>query len=437
MQGGKAPDAAWVERTLTDVITSLGGTPGDAMKQLAGGIAAAMSGPNRCFHDLRHLEDVSNSAPSVEVLSILFHDLVQTHVDGDIPRVYRSRLADAVIDGGSGLIWKKPDTHHAREHRLCGQLFDLDRDANGANEAWSALLAFRLLDGHLPRSVQAHVACCIEATIPFRQPSNGDDGPAERLHQRLTAADEEFELGLGEQGCLEAVHASVGVANRDVANFSGGTISFLENTHRLLHESRFSQGQAREPRCGEQRRALDRMEGFLSHLDAGLVFRSFRGVPSDAEMSSLQEAARQNLELGSRCLRAEMLAAAILEALTLRSGGDMAVEQVTGSNERDRLAGSLKAAGLPTHEVDEQFLEILESPPPADRPEPGLIPVATWLLRVLGEEETERLLGRYRSTLESLDCGLLDALPDTIRQTLIEAATLVLPQRREELLALS
>ena len=73
MNDGVGPGVAWVARKLSETLTELGGSTDTGIDPLAEDIATAMSGQNRFFHALSHLQDVSRSAdplptPLVRVL---------------------------------------------------------------------------------------------------------------------------------------------------------------------------------------------------------------------------------------------------------------------------------------------------------------------------------------------------------------------------------
>src|SRR5690606_21552825 len=142
------------------------------------------------------------------------------------------------------------------------------------------------------------------------------------LARRLAELDSTLALGLGAGGVDHAVRRAVRVANQDVGNFAfDDPAAFLSHTWEILPDA---DPRLRTPAytLGEYRVAMTRMEGFLSNLDPDRVFRSYRGVPDDAELARLRVASRANVARGRRYLRQKLLAARVLETLAELSGGD-------------------------------------------------------------------------------------------------------------------
>lgn len=115
---------------------------------------------------------------------------------------------------------------------------------NGINEFLSAVVAVRQLEGHLSNDQLARIVCCIEATIPFKNCSDGhNDNTAhmERLYTNMVEAKTDCNLSLTDEELGESVQLAAFLANEDIGNF--GTEDrywFLDNTWSLLPESNTS-----------------------------------------------------------------------------------------------------------------------------------------------------------------------------------------------------
>ncbi|MFK7989931.1 MAG: hypothetical protein AB8I08_28180 [Sandaracinaceae bacterium] len=293
-------------------------------------IHSSMSGRGRSYHTVEHVFQVDGGVDAIGTLAILFHDTVYCEIDGGLPRGLEQYLGDALqVDGDHvelGPFDPKEDTMRALTARIFG--FTPGQAVTfqtGLNELASALLAVRSLDSHLSPAELAQVVTCIEATIPFR-PQEAE----ETLATRLTEADGEHGLGLGDEGVAVAVRRAVRVANSDVGNFAyDDAAAFLSHTWEIIPETNPT---LRAPAytLGEYRQAMAKMESFLRNLDAGRVFRTFRGTPSDEALADMLGRAKANLRRGSRYLRQKHLAARFLETLADLSGGDAPVSLFMG-----------------------------------------------------------------------------------------------------------
>ena len=307
-------------------------------------IHSSMSGRGRSYHTVEHVFQVEAATARHQVdpigtLAVLFHDTVYCEVDGGLPRGLQAHLSDALhVEANHVELWPfepRDDPKRALVARLFG--FNPGQAVtfqSGLNELASALLAVRALGSHLSAAELAQVVTCIEATIPFRV-----DEAEETLAARLTEADQEHQLGLGPEGVEAAVRRAVRVANRDVGNFAyEDAAAFLSHTWEILPETNPT---LRAPAytVAEYRSAMTKMEGFLSFLEPGKVFRSFRGTPSAADLEGMQTRAAQNIARGSRYLRQKHLSARFIETLAALTGGDAPVSLFMGDlpNESDAL----------------------------------------------------------------------------------------------------
>jgi hypothetical protein len=327
-------------------------------------IHASMSGRGRSYHTVDHVFDVNGGADAIGSLAVLFHDTVYCEVDGGLPRGLEQHIGDALTLEGNRVGLGPFDPKQDVLRGLVAQLFGYTPGqavTSGLNELASALLAVRALKSHLDLAELAQVVTCIEATIAFRPP-----GSEEQLFERLFAADESFQLGLGRDGVERAVARAVKVANRDVGNFAYEDAgAFLSHTWEIIPETNAT---LRAPAYTlvEYRIAMTKMSGFLGSLTPERVIREFRDTPDRATLEEQRERTAINLARGTRYLREKLLAARVLETLAALTGGDAPVSLFMGDlpgeheHSRLRLETLLAHPSKPTaDDVDPEVLRLL------------------------------------------------------------------------------
>ncbi len=420
----KPPTLQRLVEMFRNALQELGRSPRDAeLEEWAVLIHASMSGRGRSYHTVEHVFAVDDGTDAIGSLAVLFHDTVYCEVDGGLPRGLEPHLSDALeVDGDHvelGAFDPKEDPLRALVARLFG--FTPGQAVTfqtGLNELASALLAVRALRSHLDPSELAQVVTCIEATIPFR-PQEAE----ETLAARLTEADREHSLGLGDAGVDAAVRRAVNVANRDVGNFAyEDPAAFLSHTWEILPETNPT---LRMPAytLGEYRRAMARMEGFFGSLNAERVYRVFRGTPPVEELASLLTRSRRNLARGTRYLREKLLSARLLESFAMLTGGDAPVSLFMGDLPHDGEGDSLrledmlpKLAAPSATDVDPDVLRLLKE---GRKKESAFdlrhSPLAAYLYARLGDAASDRALASEDGW------PFLEALP---RDQVLEVATL-------------
>jgi hypothetical protein len=329
----------------------------------------SMSASSRNYHSVQHVFDISRDLrDSIAILAAIFHDCIYYHVDGRLT-VIQARLLEGVFqtddDGTSQMI--------AHRESVCSiKAPEQDRDPlvlmvemifgftygqivgpqNGLNEFLSAVIAVRTLNEHLPMSILAQIACCIEATIPFRSLIDGIE-PMDKLYCHMQKTRNMFELDLTDPQLVECVQRACILSNFDVGNFgSDDRHWFLDNTWSLLPETNESLRQQYLYTAKEFHHAVFKMNGFFSFLKPGVVFQSFQGVPCEEEMSLLVKACTENLEIGKKYVGAKLLAVGVLTAFAELTGGDAPM--------------SLFMGDLPSrHHVSTKLEDSLPSPPAA------------------------------------------------------------------------
>ena len=311
-------------------------------------INEAMTAEARSFHTPEHVFDLVDPGNPYMTLAALFHDLVYYQVDmGFIPQI-KEALEPSIEPWDGGLRLKPGIRENDRELLLCMEVFDVKGGQKlapfgGMNEFLSALVMARKLGGVVKEQDLILATACIEATIPFRPKDAHDRTPAERLAQRLQAANANLRLGLGREKIEQAVRWAVTFANRDVANFAERDVTrFLDNTWKLLPETNPSLRTLGVYSIKSYRVALQKMEGFLCSVDPATIFAQYAGAPPENEYRQMRQRGERNVSTACEYLGIKLLTAAILEALAEISGGDAPVSLFMGDIGADQKGSRLE-----------------------------------------------------------------------------------------------
>ncbi len=339
------------EERLSWALGELGANPPlEHLTELSRLIVDGTSGRWRYFHNPDHLFAVAGEEDPVEVLAGLYHDLLYVQVDQAIFLNLACQVSAVVAQDGDRLMIRTED---ALPDVLAialsmavfgfepGQILDPQL---GQNEFLSAVVAARVLDPYLEIADLARVLACIELTIPFRRPDAEGLSPAEGLMRRMQAADAGFALGLGEDGCEDAVHRAIRLTVRDLSGFTLSSAHFMDNTWCLLPETNNVLLNAKGYSVRDYRRSLMSTHDFFGRVDPGEIFPSFRGQPDAATRDKLARDAGHNLEVGHLYLTAKLAALGVLEALSERVGVQTPVSL---------LMDDLESPSLPHLEVPE------------------------------------------------------------------------------------
>jgi hypothetical protein len=324
--------AGTIHRTMqvfNEAIQGLGITvPLREIERISIMINKAMSSSARSFHTTSHIFNLIEDHKPLQVFAALFHDVVYFHIDnGFIPEIEKILMPYINIkDGVVSLKTKLPKDDKAIAmnclifDKKAGDVLD---PFSGLNEFLSSLLMTKELELYLePRDI-VKIAASIEATIPFRKKEENGEGPATRLFEKLKNVCTTYQFNAPEEDIISCIQQSVLFANKDVENFAEEEVAdFLDNTWKLLPETNPSLRTRNVYTIKNYRIALQKMEGFMNHLDPNVIFEQFQGVPSEGEYNHLFENARRNVLAAREYLGVKLLATSILEAVADISGGD-------------------------------------------------------------------------------------------------------------------
>ncbi|MBF2025366.1 MAG: hypothetical protein IGS48_01185 [Oscillatoriales cyanobacterium C42_A2020_001] len=394
---------------LNHAIEQLGGKADPAqISMTAELIIQTMSGPWRYFHTPEHIFEVGESGDAIEVLSALFHDLVYVQVD-QVVSVNTSRYVAPFVKeiGGQLVILERWQLPNDPLFEMVSQIFGFTPGQTllptaGQNEFLSAVIAAKSLEHALPPAIIAQIVACIEATIPFRPPSESGQSVGDRLFGRLSQVNHNFELGWTEADIHAIVKRAIRLANRDIENFAyEASAEFLDNTWNLMPETNHDLTSANAYTVSGYRLSLQKMEGFMNFLKPELVFQRYQDEPAPELYQSLICRTQKNLEVARLYLGSKLLSIAVIEALSQRIGQDIPLAT---------MMGELPGRGLPVAQLENFLPNIDVSIPPANAVEQEVLellekgrtksssydvknsPVATFIIKSIGFSEARRLL---------------------------------------------
>ena len=442
-------------------------------------IYESMSASSRDFHGVDHIFEVSGGGGSeeeteqkdsgeevdatvraqrqaVQTISAYFHDTIYYTVDGGLSDE-QARLLEGVLmeDHADGSVHLSSNAYKSDDPNDVPMAMLLDifgfqpgqklNPFGGLNEFLSAALAVRCLQDVLPLEQLFRIAACIEATIPFRKADEEGSAAPMVLFNRLIAArnNNRDRLGaLSVSDLVVAVQQAQLLANRDVSNFAGDVNAFLSNTWTLMPESN-QQIRQNTYRISSFAHSLVKMAGFFENLDPTVIYHSFEGVPSDAEMTSLVERSRANLAVAKTYMNAKLLSISVLAALAEKTGGDSVLSMWVGDPRKPsvvtpKVEDDIEPIPDPSVDVklDETVFRILRDG--RNRPSSFDIrnsPLAAFLYGLIGDEGLLESVEYAVHPMTAEDAEqLLQSLPRKAVSTIALACSkVVAPTRRDAL----
>eukprot|EP00055_Hartaetosiga_balthica_P013457 m.69039 g.69039 ORF g.69039 m.69039 type:complete len:645 (-) comp8262_c2_seq1:402-2336(-) len=337
-------------------------------KRLAHLICKVMGNKNRVYHLTPHVFDLFTSAETqpIACLAAMFHDTVYLTVDNTLEEEAMGLLEDAgvvLVGEEEGKTHDQPlvvfeireikevkrrpggldymimdqarviDPKHSIAVGLCCKLFAWDHSKPlragglGVNEFLSAVLAFQSLIHLLTFQQLFQIVVCIEATIPFRNPTVYSD-----LLKRVISTAQEtpgLKEGITETQLVKFVARACILAERDVGNFaSTDSRYFLEKAWELLPEINVSLRHPSQYTMLDYARAMLGMVKFYEFLlpSPERVFPQMDAARSIAEHQRLISLTTRNLNIGIEYCRTKFVAACIVAALVKNMSGDADVK---------------------------------------------------------------------------------------------------------------
>lgn len=335
-----------------------------------------MNGQMRKFHNIAHIFTVAEPfTEPLQVLACLFHDMVYYQVDNGF-HPHTKKIAKnyiQVIDSQVVIMPKLSDlpTWWFILLDIFGfKVGDKPSIYGGLNEFLSAVVALHGLSPYLTVEQLIKIACCIEATIPFRGIDEHGDSNFEITERRLTQIALSYNLDISKEYIDEIIHASVAVSNTDVGNFAfSNTADFLDNTWLLIYEGNTNLKNAENFSYSTTgyRESLMKTEAFFKNLKPRNIFHQYKDVPTHIECARLTHQAQRNIAIAREYLAAKLCSATLFEALALETGGDVPLALLIGGIRSDRAEEDMEHAedylpALNSHEKmpgNPKVLEIL------------------------------------------------------------------------------
>eukprot|EP00527_Entomoneis_sp_CCMP2396_P000853 CAMPEP_0198140930 /NCGR_PEP_ID=MMETSP1443-20131203/4013_1 /TAXON_ID=186043 /ORGANISM="Entomoneis sp., Strain CCMP2396" /LENGTH=528 /DNA_ID=CAMNT_0043803509 /DNA_START=64 /DNA_END=1650 /DNA_ORIENTATION=- len=319
-------------------------------------IHESMSVSSRNYHSVQHVFDVAENLiidEPIAVIAALFHDCVYYHVDGGLSDLQYEKLKGAVTRAagaangvsGCGCLQNTPiceahkTTHCADDTLLCmvEKIFGYSvgqavNHTNGLNEFLSAIIAVRELAPVLPRPTLAKIACCLEATIPFR-PVDTKTGEScmDKLFDKMTKVNVDFSLGFSQEEVVTCVQRAADLSGADVLNFGTGDVFwFLDNTWSLLPESNEGLRRSHLYTVQQFQFAVFKMYGFFCFLQPEVIYPFYQNFPAPETIQERVGHASNNLHVGRSYVGAKLLSLSILSAVAELTGGDAPISLFMG-----------------------------------------------------------------------------------------------------------
>ncbi len=302
-------------------------------------VHSCMNNGRRKFHTTNHVLDVCEQMRPLQVLAGLFHDIVYHQVDGGFPSEAEALILTIVEVHDDAITIKKtlPSDYPANEYlSICLDIFAFQPGQTlgihgGLNEFLSAWVAVNFLGDFLKAKDLMTIAACIEATIPFRPKDEQGKNCLDHLEQRIKDCYGRYKLQLGETEIAQMVKLAAGVANRDVANFAElDPGKFLDNTWILLPETNEMLWKPGVYFNADYRKALMKMEGFLSFLNPDNIYHGYQDEPLPEVLKEMKAQAKKNVQTANQYLQLKILGIAIIEALAMATGGDGPISMFLG-----------------------------------------------------------------------------------------------------------
>ncbi len=417
-------------------------------------IYQGMLGGRRTFHTPEHILQVCQSLEHpLQILATIFHDIVYHQVDDGITVHTQSILNPFIRHEGDKTYIREDYPGDDMSLQLCLEVFGYQPGDEvrllGYNEFLSTLVAIEKLKAYLGLRNLLGVMVAIEGTIPFR----GFDGEGkncfQRMETRLKNVNQKYDLKIKEEHLDLLLQLSVELANHDVENFSSDDVAvFLDNTWRLIPETNETLTEANTFTLASYRKAIEKMEGFLSFLNPEIVFQQYQNTPDEATFIEMKQKAAKNLSIAREYLQSKLTAMALLESLAVCSGGDAPISMFAGDMRKngsfqssERVEDYLPAVTLSNElEYQDDVLKLLEfGRNSALDFDTQNAPVSYFVYASTGREKNQYYLQYARQLFkgEISYKEYLSTIDAKTRAAVAQACAQVAISRREALLALA
>lgn len=406
-----------------------------------------MDNGKRKFHTTHHVLDVCRNMKPLQVLAGLFHDVVYYQVDGGFLPEFAELVQQIVVVKDKKVVLSDtlPDNPLVN---ICLDVFDFSPGQvlgihKGLNEFLSAWIALNYLDQFLKAKDLITIAACIEATIPFRPKDTEGLTCFDHLKHRITACFTKYHLDLTTAQINEMVTLAAGLSIRDVINFADEDARrFLDNTWVLLPETNAMLWLPGVYSNGDYRKALTKMESFLTFLNPENVFHQYKGYPNSQELELMEQQAHKNIQIANEYLQIKILTIAIIEALAIATGGDGPMSLFLGDvrmyNEIERIEDYFPPIELSDElEYNDNLYRLFEYGRENETSfDLKNSPVASFVYKLLGDEQAKAsvTLARKMFAEEISPETFLRSLNRELVSHIAQACAMMVTTRRKEMI---
>jgi len=299
------------------------------IEKLSDLINKAMTSDKRIFHNPHHIWNLLQEAKGIEILGVLFHDIIYQQIDDSFSDVF-DPLYKYVSHKDGMLTLSTKKLNNTENLNLVKDLFGVKSDEdflkfNGQNEFLSALLAVEVLRGDLTLPQLSQVVTLIEATIPFRALNADGNTCYDALYERYIKANEKYSLELTEEDISEHILRCQKISYMDLASFYKFPLKeFISDAWKLIPESSASLLNQNTCTTKKIRHSMYGMYKFYSFIDPHLIFQQFQENPAGKEYNLIISKTKKTLDYSIRYLRVRLIEMGLLEILADLSGGEFA-----------------------------------------------------------------------------------------------------------------
>ena len=303
--------------------------PPGKIEALALRVHRTMDGRYRHYHGPMHMLDLASGEGPIVALAAIYHDIIQYQIDNGAPPLIEKILSGFIEKKGSDQIFikKRPDPDLETDFKILTTVFGYSQgqkliQSQGLNEFLSSVVCIHELKPFLKQEDLIEIICCIEGTVPFRTVEIDKETYSEKMAKRILDLFLELNIKTSKKEIDDLIHLVVHLGNKDVKDFATkDPIAFIKNTWSILPESNQALLFPLTVTMNQYRVAFSKMEAFLSSLDPGQIFHSYKNIPSSTDLKKRYDAAEFNLNFAVKYLRIHLFEISILEAIALETGG--------------------------------------------------------------------------------------------------------------------
>ena len=301
-----------------------------ALESLSSTVFQVLTARERHYHTMSFQSESSQSSlmkDPVWVLTRTFKDAVYLQVDKRVHPLIRPALEGFVIDEQLSVSVPAFQPENMPFYlKLALRVFEVPpgkklRFTAEENKFLSGVVAAYFLCDLLETWDLLRVLTCMKATTPILGLSHLESDQAVVWLEKLEALQAEFNLKQTSEELRKLMSLAVDVANQDRMMFVSTPEGFLSQVLSLMLETH---PVLRNPACSVRQMRLSFQQYFeyLSSLRSHQIFQRFGSNPHDLQYTRLKKKADQNLEIAQQVFQSMVVSLALLESLSMMTGGD-------------------------------------------------------------------------------------------------------------------